>query len=385
MAGRYGRSEGERREAELLAPYAVKSGDSRGRLHREAEHDVRTVFQRDRDRVIHSRAFRRLEYKTQVFVYHEGDHYRNRLTHTIENAQIARTLARALRLNEDLAEAVALAHDLGHTPFAHAGERVLDELMRDEGGFDHNRQTLRVVDLLEFRYPAFVGLNLCYETREGLLKHGCDWPHPVPVPELENQRYLEAQIADLADEIAYSNHDLDDGLSSGILQREELESLWIWQEAQKIAEDRWSGADTPIDARQIITALIDLWVSDAIEASTKRLAEAGPKTADGARRCDAPLIGYSVQVEEGKRELKHFLREHFYYHPRVKRMTDRAEKILTDLFEIHRADLDLLPEKVRRGAGSEDPARLVADYIAGMTDRFAMATHARLASAHERH
>ncbi|MDP6979431.1 MAG: deoxyguanosinetriphosphate triphosphohydrolase [Myxococcota bacterium] len=385
MPGTHGRSESERREAELLAPYAVKSGDSRGRLHGEAEHDVRTVFQRDRDRVIHSRAFRRLEYKTQVFVYHEGDHYRNRLTHTIENAQIARTLARALRLNEDLAEAVALAHDLGHTPFAHAGERVLDELMREEGGFDHNRQTLRVVDLLEFRYPAFVGLNLCYETREGLLKHGCDWPHPVPVPELENQRYLEAQIADLADEIAYSNHDLDDGLSSGILQRDELESLWIWREARAIAEARWSGIDAPIDARQIITALIDLWVSDAIEASAKRLEEAGPKTADDARRCAEPLIGYSAQVEEGKRELKLFLRQHFYYHPRVKRMTDRAEKVLTDLFEIHRADLDLLPEKVRHGAGSGDPARMVADYIAGMTDRFAMATHARLASAHERH
>lgn len=382
MTTRHGRSESEKREAEWLAPYAVKSGESRGRLHEEPEHGLRTVFQRDRDRVIHSRAFRRLEYKTQVFVYHEGDHYRNRLTHTIENAQIARTLARALRLNEDLAEAVALAHDLGHTPFAHAGERVLDRLMRDDGGFDHNRQTLRVVDLLEFRYPAFDGLNLCYETREGLLKHGCDWPHPVPVPELENQRYLEAQVANLADEIAYSNHDLDDGLSSGILERDELETLWIWREARKIAEARWSGVGG-VEARQVITALIDLWVGDAIEASSRRLAEANPGSADEARRHREPLIGYSEQVERGKGELKQYLREHFYYHERVRRMTDRAEHILTDLFEIHRADLSLLPGKVRGAGRDDDPARLVCDYIAGMTDRFAISTHARLTAERE--
>lgn len=384
MSATHGRRDSEAREAQMLAPYAVKSGESRGRLHPEAEHEIRTVFQRDRDRVIHSRAFRRLEYKTQVFVYHEGDHYRNRLTHTIENAQIARTLARALRLNEDLAEAVALAHDLGHTPFAHAGERVLDELMRRDGGFDHNRQTLRVVDLLEYRYPAFDGLNLCYETREGLLKHGCDWPHPVPVPELENQRYLEAQIANLADEIAYSNHDLDDGLSSGILDRDELETLWIWREARKIAEGRWAASGAAVEARQIITALIDLWVGDAIEASSARLERVAPGSADDARRVERPLIGYSDDVERGKTELKGYLRDHFYYHPRVKRMTDRAEKVLTDLFEIHRNDLDLLPEKVRTGPGRGDPARMVADYIAGMTDRFALSTHARLASAHER-
>ncbi len=375
----------EKREAETLAPYAVKSGESRGRLHPEPEHRFRMVFQRDRDRVIHSRAFRRLEYKTQVFVHHEGDHYRNRLTHTIENAQIARTLARTLSLNEDLAEAVALAHDLGHTPFAHAGERVLDELMCEDGGFDHNRQTLRVVDLLEFRYPGFVGLNLTFETREGLLKHGCDWPHPVPVPQLENQRYLEAQIADLADEIAYSNHDLDDGLSSRILDLEMLDEVRVWREAREIAEQRWRGSGEPVEARQIITGLIDLWVRDATETSAARLDSARPDTAEDARRCETPLIGYSPRFEAGKRELKQFLREHFYLHPRVRRMTDRAERILTDLYEVHRADLGLLPEKVREGAGADDPARMVADYIAGMTDRFAMATHARLVSAHERH
>jgi dGTPase len=369
----------EKVEAESLAPYAVKSGESRGRIHPEAEHRYRTVFQRDRDRVVHCRAFRRLEYKTQVFVYHEGDHYRNRLTHTIENAQIARTLARTLCLNEDLAEAVALAHDLGHTPFAHAGERVLNQLMCDDGGFDHNRQTLRVVDLLEFRYPAFDGLNLSLEVREGLLKHGCNWQHPVPVPELENQRYLEAQVANLADEIAYSNHDLDDGLNSGILDLEMLEDIWIWREAKGIASERWRGRDGTVEPRQTITALIDILVTDAIDSTAKRLSAANPATADEARKSEQLLVGYSDRVHVGKRELKEFLRKHFYYHPRVQRMTDRAEKILSDLFRVHRDDLSLLPDKAREGDG--DDARRVADYLAGMTDRFAMSSHAKLVAS----
>ena len=371
----------EKVEAESLAPYAVKSGESRGRIHPEAEHRYRTVFQRDRDRVVHCRAFRRLEYKTQVFVYHEGDHYRNRLTHTIENAQIARTLARTLCLNEDLAEAVALAHDLGHTPFAHAGERVLNQLMRDDGGFDHNRQTLRVVDLLEFRYPAFDGLNLSLEVREGLLKHGCNWQHPVPVPELENQRYLEAQVANLADEIAYSNHDLDDGLNSGILDLEMLEDIWIWREAKGIASERWRGRDGTVEPRQTITALIDILVTDAIDSTAKRLSAANPASADEARKSEQLLVGYSDRVHVGKRELKEFLRKHFYYHPRVQRMTDRAEKILSDLFRVHREDLSLLPDKAREGDG--DDARRVADYLAGMTDRFAMSSHAKLVASQE--
>jgi dGTPase len=371
----------EKVEEEGLAPYAVKSGESRGRIYPEAEHRYRTVFQRDRDRVVHCRAFRRLEYKTQVFVYHEGDHYRNRLTHTIENAQIARTLARTLCLNEDLAEAVALAHDLGHTPFAHAGERALNQLMRDDGGFDHNRQTLRVVDLLEFRYPAFDGLNLSLEVREGLLKHGCNWQHPVPVPELENQRYLEAQVANLADEIAYSNHDLDDGLNSGILDLEMLEDIWIWREAKGIASERWRGRDGTVEPRQTITALIDILVTDAIDSTAKRLSAASPASADEARKSEQLLVGYSDRVHVGKRELKEFLRKHFYYHPRVQRMTDRAEKILTDLFRVHREDLSLLPDKAREGDG--DDARRVADYLAGMTDRFAMSSHAKLVDSPE--
>jgi dGTPase len=225
------RVDAEHEERERLLAVAAYSGDSRGRLHSEPEHAYRTAFARDRDRIVHSRAFRRLEYKTQVFVFHEGDHYRNRLTHTLEGSQIARTLARRLRLNEDLAEAIVLAHDLGHTPFGHAGEHVLDVLMADEGGFDHNRQTLRIVDWLEDRYAAFRGLNLTFETREGILKHGCNWEHPVPVPERLAQPTLEAQVADKADEIAYLNHDLDDGLRSGLLDRELLAGTPLWARA----------------------------------------------------------------------------------------------------------------------------------------------------------
>ena len=223
----------EREECERFAPWAVASAASRGRVHAEAEHRHRTAFQRDRDRIVHSRAFRRLEYKTQVFVYHEGDHLRNRLTHTIEASQIARTIARALRLNEELAEAVVLAHDLGHTPFGHAGERVLADLMEDHGGFDHNRQSLRIVDWLEERYAAFRGLNLCYETREGILKHGCHWDHPVPVPAPAAQPSLEAQVADRADEIAYTNHDLDDGLRSGLLDLAALDAVPLWRDTHR--------------------------------------------------------------------------------------------------------------------------------------------------------
>ena len=217
-----GREEIEKAELAQLAPFAVKAAESAGRVHSEEKHPYRTAFQRDRDRVLHSRAFRRLEYKTQVFVHHEGDHYRNRLTHTLEAAQIARTVARSLRLNEDLAESISLAHDLGHTPFGHAGERVLGRLMRDDGGFDHNRQSLRVVDLFEERYPWADGLNLTAETREGILKHGCSWDHPVPLPPLGAQRSLEAQVADASDEIAYIHHDLDDALRAGILAEDSM-------------------------------------------------------------------------------------------------------------------------------------------------------------------
>ncbi len=368
----------EKEENERLAPYAVRSAESLGRNHPEPEHRYRTVFQRDRDRIVHSRAFRRLEYKTQVFVYHEGDHYRNRLTHTLENAQIARTLARALCLNEDLAEAVALSHDMGHTPFAHAGERVLDDLMAEHGGFDHNRQSLRVVDLLEECYPDFPGLNLSSETREGILKHGCSWDHPVPIPELGEQGSIEAQVANLADEIAYMNHDLDDGLGSGILEPEELHTLRLWREASEGVKERFGPLTSHLEHRQIIIALINRLVTDVAEASAERLCERAPANVDEVRSCDLILLDYSEPIRAAKQELKDHLRENFYFHPRVKDATGRAERVLTDLFRLHREDPSLLPQRMRDRFEQDGEPRVVADYIAGMTDRYALASHERL-------
>jgi len=365
----------EQEELARLAPCAVKSAESRGRLEGEAEHLYRTVFQRDRDRIVHCRAFRRLEYKTQVFVHHEGDHYRNRLTHTLEGAQIGRTLARALRLNEDLAEAIALSHDMGHTPFGHAGERVLAELMRNEGGFDHNRQTLRVVDLLEERYPGFRGLNLTSETREGILKHGCHWSHPVAVPGWRHQRSLEAQAADVADEIAYTNHDLDDGLHSGILNPEMLEDLTLWREARERALERVSADDEPLVRTQTIIALINALVTDVIESTAKRLARVEPPSVDAVRETAEPLLGFSEQTGDAKIRLKRFLSDNFYHHPRVRGATERAELIVKDLFRAYVENPSLLPDRARDRCEQDGELRAIADHIAGMTDRYAMEVH----------
>jgi len=368
----------EREEAQRLAAFAVKSGESRGRLFPEDPHPYRTAFQRDRDRIVHSRAFRRLEYKTQVFVYHEGDHYRNRLTHTLEGAQITRTIARALRLNEELAEAVVLAHDLGHTPFGHAGERVLDQLMQGAGGFDHNRQSLRVVDLLEDRYPRFRGLNLCYETREGILKHGCDWEHPLPVPEATPQPCLEAQVADVADEIAYTNHDLDDGLRAGLLRREDLDELALWCETREEVERRIGAVRERVLVAQVIVALINRLVTDLVEASAARLEAARIGSVDAARRAPERLVAFTPAVEKLARELKGYLGREFYQHPRVLQPIARGERILGDLFEAYRRDPALLPSHVRERAAQDGELRAIADYVAGMTDRFAIEEHARL-------
>jgi len=260
----------EEEERARLAPWAAFAGDSAGRLVAEPEHAYRTAYQRDRDRIIHSRAFRRLEFKTQVFVYVENDHYRNRLTHTLEGAQVARTVARALRLNEDLAEAIVLAHDLGHTPFGHAGEAVLDALMEEDGGFDHNRQSLRIVDLLESRYPDFSGLNLTAETREGILKHGHPWPHPVPLPPLFPQRSLEAQLADAADEIAYLHHDLDDGLRSGVLSSERLAETSLWKRAEAERPPSVASAAPSVQRSQTIGTLGNVVASEPMAAAAQR-------------------------------------------------------------------------------------------------------------------
>jgi dGTPase len=346
----------EAEEAERLASYAVCSGESSGRVHAEPQHAYRSAFQRDRDRIVHSRAFRRLEYKTQVFVYREGDHYRNRLTHTLEGSQISRTVARALRLNEDLSEAVALAHDLGHTPFGHAGERVLSDRMSADGGFDHNRQSLRIVDLLEDRYPEFRGLNLTDETREGILKHGIQWEHPVPVPAQGEQPSLEAQVVDASDEIAYTNHDLDDGLRSELLDVAGLVDVQA----------------------QTVRAIINRLVTDLVEHSAAKLEAAGVDSVAAVRATPGRLIGFSPRVAEAKRELKRFLYENLYYHPHVREMSDNGARILGDLFDVFRRDPSLLPANVHERFEADGEARATADYAAGMTDRFAMIEHQRL-------
>jgi len=373
----------EAEEHERLAPYASRSADSRGRLVAEAPHPYRTEFQRDRDRIVHSRAFRRLEYKTQVFVYHEGDHYRTRLTHTLEGAQIARTIARALRLNEELAEAIVLAHDLGHTPFGHAGERALHQLLAPEGGFEHNRQTLRVIDLLEDRYPRFRGLNLTQETRAGVLKHGASWSHPLSLPPTGASPSLEAQLADLADEIAYTNHDLDDGLRSGLLGLGQLEAEPLWRETRADVRARMPGASERVLRAQTIVALINRLVTDVIEASAVRLEAARPASADAVCALPRPLVGGSDELSTAARALKGFLFEHLYQHPRVLRMNRKAERILGDLYAIYRDEPRQLPRNVVDRFSEEGEARAIADYIAGMTDRFALAEHKKLLDPHE--
>jgi dGTPase len=373
----------EAEERRILAPWAACSGDSAGRLVEEEPHAYRSAYQRDRDRIVHARAFRRLEFKTQVFVHLENDHYRNRLTHTIEGAQIARTIARALRLCEDLAEAIILAHDLGHTPFGHAGEAVLSECMRDDGGFDHNRQSLRIVDLLEERYPDWSGLNLTSETREGILKHGSNWSHPVALPKVHPQRTLEAQVADCADEIAYLHHDLDDGLRSGVLSIEMVDEMALWKLA--LAKRRASAGGTGVEevARaQTIGALGDTLIGDLIAETSRRLDEDPPATLAELRLRPEALVGFSPEIDLGKRELKTFLSQNFYHHPRVLRRTRKAEWIVGDLFRTYRDDPTLLPLNVRARFGREGQMRALSDYIAGMTDRFAMDEHKRLLDPH---
>jgi dGTPase len=368
----------EAEEAERLAPYATQSARSRGRVVDESEHPYRTAFQRDRDRVVHSASFRRLEYKTQVFVYHEGDHYRNRLTHTLEGGQIARTIARAMRLNEELSEAVVLAHDLGHTPFGHAGERVLADVMSDDGGFDHNRQSLRVVDLLEERYPEFRGLNLTYETREGILKHGCDWPHPVPVPELLAQPSLEAQIADHADEIAYTVHDLDDGLRSGLLQLSDLKSVTLWDETHRQVCERLGALSARLLVAQTIRALLDRLVTELIESSAARIETLAIDSVEEVRRTPERIVGFSPEIATARSGLKRFLYDNLYEHNRVAAASDLAAEAIRDLFRVYRRDTGLLPKHVQARFELDGEARAVADYVAGMTDRYALGERMRL-------
>ena len=369
-----------------LAPYAVSENNSRGRRIAEAAPQGRSEFQRDRDRIIHSGAFRRLEYKTQVFVNHEGDLFRTRLTHSIEVAQIARSIARRLRLNEDLAEAISLAHDLGHTPFGHAGQDALNSCMKAYGGFEHNLQSLRVVDLLEERYAEFNGLNLCFETREGILKH-CSAENAAQLGELgerflNNRRpSLEAQVANLADEIAYNNHDVDDGLRSGLITLEQLEAVPLV--ATQLNEVRQAYPDLPERrvVHETVRRMINTLVSDLIRQSEHNISKQSPVTLEDVRSA-AAMIAYSPEMNEQQRALKNFLRTHLYRHYRVLRMSAKAQRIISELFGIFMADSRLLPPQFQQQAEA-DRARAVADYIAGMTDRYAIREHRRIFAVEE--
>lgn len=376
---------------QALAPYAATDDASRGRAIDEGDSGHRTQFQRDRDRIIHSAAFRRLEYKTQVFVNHEGDLYRTRLTHSLEVAQIARTMARALALNEDLVEAVSLAHDLGHTAFGHAGQDALDACMQPFGGFEHNIQSLRVVDILERKYASFRGLNLTYETREGILKH-CTRAKAEKLGTIGErflrgeQPGLEAQLANLADEIAYNNHDIDDGLRAGLLTLEQLRDAPLFAE---YLDEVYRLHGTDLEPRQVrhevIRRMINYLVTDLITESRAALDAAKPGSIDAVRGEDGPLIRYSTEARKKNTELKRFLHKNLYKHHRVYRVTSKAKGVVTKVFEALFADPDLMPPRhagavpaAREAKGDRGVARVVADYIAGMTDRYALDEYERL-------
>ncbi|TXG85484.1 MAG: deoxyguanosinetriphosphate triphosphohydrolase [Thermomicrobiales bacterium] len=381
-----------------LAACAVTEANSRGRRFPEVRPSARSEFQRDRDRIVHSTAFRRLEYKTQVFVNHEGDLFRTRLTHSIEVAQIARSIARALRLNEDLAEAISLSHDLGHTPFGHAGQDALNACMKSYGGFEHNLQSLRTVDLLEERYGAFDGLNLCYETREGILKH-CSVANARSLGDLgrrfieKTQPSLEAQICNLADEIAYNNHDVDDGLRSGLISLQQLESVRVFQTHAGDALAEYPGLSGRRLIHETTRRMINAQVLDLIEQSGRNVSDAAVESLDDVHRAP-PLIAFGAEMAEANRELKLFLRDNLYRHYQVLRMTNKAQRIIADLFGAFMSDARLLPPQYQERASGPAPeapwgpdahARAVADYVAGMTDRYAMREHRRLFAVGEIH
>lgn len=372
------REEMEADEARFLAPFAQKSGQSRGRVFEQPRHAYRTEFQRDRARIIHARAFRRLEYKTQVFLNGTGDHLRTRLTHSIEVASISRTIARALSLNEDLAEAIALAHDLGHSPFGHSGEEMLAECMHEHGGFDHNKQSQRVVELLEHAYPGFPGLNLTFEVREGLRKHDEFYQSPEEGGEKYRSPSLEAQIADLGDEITYYSHDLDDAVDFEILETRQLEEVTIWRQSHEAVTARYPDVREPELHKLIIGAIIDAQVRDVVATSAEAIAEAGVQSADDVRRQATSLIRYSEARHQANQELRAFLYKNVYYHPRVAEVNRRACEMLRSVFEAYIRSPDLLGDAATRRIEREGLHRTVCDYLAGMTDRYLMEEYARL-------
>ena len=364
-----------------LAPYAAHPEQSRGRRFKEETSTLRNDFQRDRDRVIHSTAFRRLEYKTQVFVNHEGDLFRTRLTHSLEVAQIARSIARTLNLHEDLAEAIALAHDLGHTPFGHAGQDALNRCMKEYGGFEHNLQSLRVVDLLEQRYAEFDGLNLTFETREGILKH-CSIKNAEKLGDV-GQRFLdktettlEGQIANFADEIAYNNHDIDDGIRSGLLTIDQLMEVSLFKEHALKVKALYSDLSQKRLVHETIRRMIHHLVDDLCRTSLSYIKVSKPKTVDEIR-LNGPMIDFSTEMAEKQLELKQFLRKSLYLHPKVTEMTDKAAKTVEGLFKVYMDNFNLIPSDYQ-SIGKEEKPRVIADYIAGMTDRYAIREYGKL-------
>jgi dGTPase len=370
-----------------MAEYAARSAVSRGRKYQEEFRDDRPAFERDRDRIIHSAAFRRLEYKTQVFVNHEGDYYRTRLTHSLEVAQIGKGIARRLKLNEELTEALALAHDLGHTPFGHTGEEVLNRLMTGHGGFEHNRQSFRVVDELEERYPGFNGLNLSWEVREGILKHSSPYDRPVEImaeflPGIVPT--IEAQIINFADEIAYNNHDIDDGLKSGYITLGQLNQMELWREVNESVAVRFPNIDDERKKYQTISALIGLFIMDLTITTRTNIQTLNIGSLADLQRVNMQVVSFSPELSRKNRELKHFLMENLYRHYKVERMRVKAERYLTQLFETYMKHSTLLPRKYIKKMELLGRERVICDYIAGMTDRFALDEFKRLFEPYER-
>lgn len=368
----FNREQLEQHENVILAPYGLRSADSQGRVYPEPESASRTAFQRDRDRIIHTTAFRRLEYKTQVFVFYEGDHFRTRLTHTLEVSQLGRSLARGLGGNEDLTEAICLAHDLGHPPFGHAGEHILNELMQGHGGFNHNTQSYRVVTELEQRYPGFPGLNLTYETREGMIKHETEYDKSDASAYAPDRRAsLEAQIANLADEIAYNAHDLEDGLRAGLFKPEELDDLAIWQWLKEKVS--WSDHQfTDMVRHQAIRELIGRLITDVLQTTAANLEAGGIDSPDKLQRYHSNVVGYSAGLHAQVRELKDFLYQNMYRHYRLIRMQSKAEHFVSQLFKAYVQEPGMLPAKTQQRLKEQSVERVVANYIAGMTDRYAL-------------
>lgn len=378
------REKREEQEEHCLAPYGIRSKDSKGRKYPDTTPVYRTAFQRDRDRILHTTAFRRLEYKTQVFINSEGDYYRTRLTHTLEVAQIGRTIARALGANEDLEEAICLAHDLGHSPFGHSGERILNQLMKDHGGFDHNKQSLRIVTKLENRFIDFPGLNLTWETREGIVKHETEYDiSDADEYDPHLRGHLEAQIANAADELAYSAHDLDDGLTSGLLSPSMLSDLTLWKNLVKSVG--WKGGDlSELERKRIIRHMIGLEIEDVIESTNQKLNKSKVSSSEELQKLAHNVISFSPETEKNNRELKDFLFKNLYQNYRVIRMQVKAERILSDLFSAYQKDPLMLPDHIQAGIDKKGLERSICDYIAGMTDRFAIDEHQKIFDPSER-